>query len=149
MTSYPDVRKNLYEGPHSFYQMNNFGDLSKFRANFFKNIKMAHDAGALIAGGTDAPAYPTLWAGESMHRELKLFVMAGIPPIDAIKICTYNAAKILKDENKYGSLQEGLVADLFLVSGDPAKNITDTRNIKHVIVRGGLLDRKKLPTSWN
>ena len=146
--SYPDVRQNLYEGPDSYYQRNNFGDLSKFRENFAKNIKRAHEKGVLIACGTDAPAYPTLWAGESMHREMELFVMAGIPPLDVIKMCTHNGAKILKDEDEYGSLQQGLVADLILVSGDPAENISDTRNIEHIIVRGGLLDRKKLLTSW-
>lgn len=147
--SYPTVREDLYEGPHSFYQLNNFGDLTQFREAFLQNIKRAHEAGVLIAGGSDAPAYPTLWAGESMHREMELFVMAGISPLEAIKMCTYNGAKILKDEDKYGSLQEGLVADLFLVSGDPSTNISDTRNIEYVIVRGGLLDRKKLLTSWH
>lgn len=146
--SYPDVRENLYEGSHSFYQMNNFGDLTQFRAAFLENIKKAYDAGVLIACGTDAPAYPTLWAGEAMHREMELFVMAGIPPLDVVKICTYNGAQILKDENKYGSLQEGLIADIVLVSGDPSTNIADTRKIKHVILRGGYLDRKKLLSSW-
>lgn len=146
--SYPDVREVLYEGQHSFYQMNNFGDLSKFRDLFGDNIRRAHEAGVLIAGGSDAPAYPTLWAGETMHREMELFVMAGISPIDAIKFCTFNGAKILKEEDEYGSLQEGLVADILLVSGDPSTNISDTRNIEHVILRGGLLDRQKLLTSW-
>jgi len=83
-----------------------------------------------------------------MHREMELFVMAGIRPLDVIKMCTYNGAKILQNEDEYGSLQKGLVADLILVSGDPAENISDTRNIEHVIVRGGLLDRQKLLSSW-
>ena len=146
--SYPDVRRDLYEGPNSFYQMNNFGILKFFRPAFMQNIKKAHDAGVLVACGTDAPAYPTLWAGESMHREMELFAMAGIPPLDIIKFCTSNGAKILKAEDEYGSLKEGLVADILIVSGDPANNISDTRNVEHVIVRGGLLDREKLLTSW-
>jgi len=146
--SYSEVREVLYEGHASFYQMNNFGDLSKFRDLFADNIKKAFDAGVLIAGGTDAPAYPSLWAGETMHRELELFVMAGIPPLDAIKMCTYNAAKILKDDDKYGSLQEGLIADIVLVSGKPWENISDTRNIEMVVVNGKILDRKQLLSSW-
>jgi len=146
--SYSEVREVLYEGHASFYQMNNFGDLSKFRDLFADNIKKAFDAGVLIAGGTDAPAYPSLWAGETMHRELELFVMAGIPPLDAIKMCTYNASKILKDDDKYGSLQEGLMADIVLVNGSPWETISDTRNIQMVIVNGKILDRKKVLTSW-
>ncbi len=61
----------------------------------------------------------------------------------------YNAANILKDEDKYGSLQSGLVADLIRVSGGPSKIISDTRNIKQVILRCGQLDREKLLTFWH
>jgi imidazolonepropionase-like amidohydrolase len=146
--SYVLVREDLYEGPDSFYQQNNFGDLSQFRSSFIENVSRAYAAGVLMACGTDSPAYPTLWAGETLHREMELFAMAGIDPVNIIKICTYNAAKILKDEDKYGSLQEGLGADILIVSGDPANNISDTRNVEHVIVRGGLLNREKLLTSW-
>ena len=146
--SYPDVRENLYEGPNSFYQIFNFRDLSKFRDGFMDNVKRAHDAGVLVACGTDAPAYPTLWSGESMHREMELLVMAGLSPIDAIQSCTYNGAKILKEDEQFGSIQAGLAADLVLVEGKPWENIADTRNIVHVIFRGGVLDREQLLNSW-
>jgi imidazolonepropionase-like amidohydrolase len=142
--SYPQVRHDLYEGPEAFYQVYNFGDLSGFRDAFLKNIKNAWDAGVLVAGGTDAPAYPSLWSGETMHRELELFVMAGISPIDAIKACTYNAATILQDDGKYGSLQEGLSADILIVQGNPAENISDSRNVRHVFSQGRQVDRDSL-----
>ena len=142
--SYPDVRKNLYEGPDSFYQTYNFGDLSGFRDAFLRNIKGAYDAGVLIAGGTDAPAYPSLWSGETMHRELELLVMAGIPPIDAVGICTYNASKILRREDQFGSLQEGLSADILIVEGNPATDISNSRNVEHVFLRGKQVDRDSL-----
>ena len=146
--SYPDVRENLYEGPHSFYQYFNFGDLSKFREGFLDNTKRAHDAGVLIGCGTDAPAYPTLWSGESLHREMELLVMAGLTPIEAIKSCTNNSAKILREDEEFGSIQVGLAGDLVLVKGNPADNISDTRKIIHVIYRGGVLDREALLNSW-
>ena len=142
--SYPDVREALYEGPESFYQVYNFGDLSTFRDTFLKNIKNAWDAGVLVAGGTDAPAYPSLWSGESMHRELELFVMAGLSPVDAIKGCTYNGAKILQDEDEYGSIQEGLSADILIVEGNPAENISDSRNVRHVFLQGKQIDLQSL-----
>ena len=146
--SYPDVRKNLYEGPTSFYQYFNFGDLSPFREGFLDNTKRAHDAGVLIGCGTDAPAYPTLWSGESLHREMELLVMAGLTPIEAIKSCTYNSATILKEHENFGSIQVGLDGDLVLVRGKPWENISDTRNIEHVIYRGGVVDREALLESW-
>ena len=142
--SYPDVRENLYEGPDAFYQVYNFGDLSTFRDVFLTNIKNAWDAGVLVAGGSDAPQYPSLWSGETMHRELELFVMAGLSPVDAIKGCTYNGAKILQDEDKYGSIQKGLSADILIVEGNPAENISDSRNVRHVFLRGKQVDRESL-----
>ena len=104
--------------------------------------------GKMMIGGTDSPAYPTLWAGESMHRELELMVMAGISPLDAIKSCTYNGAKIMRGEARYGSPQTGMEADLMLVKGRPWKNISDTRNIQQVFLKGKLVDRDKLLQSW-
>ena len=83
-----------------------------------------------------------------MHREMQLLVMSGIPPLDVIKICTSNAAKVLRRDDKFGSLQVGLSGDIILVKGKPWKNISDTRNVQNVFVKGQLLDRKKLLTSW-
>lgn len=142
--SYPQVREELYEGPEAFYQVYNFGDLSGFRDAFLANIKSAWDANVLVACGTDAPAYPSLWSGETMHRELELFVMAGLSPVDAIKACTYNGARILRDEKEYGSLQEGLSADILIVEGNPAVDISDSRNVRHVLLRGKSLDLDSL-----
>lgn len=142
--SYAQVREELYEGPEAFYQVYNFGDLSGFRDAFLANIKSAWDTGVLVACGTDAPAYPSLWSGETMHRELELFVMAGLSPIDAIKACTYNGARILQEETEYGSLQEGLSADILIVEGNPAVDIADSRNVRHVILRGKSLDLNSL-----
>lgn len=140
---YPQIRQNYYDGPKAFYQQNGFGDLARFRAAFLKNVKSGFDAGVLLAGGSDC-VYPSLWDGEVMHRELELFVMAGVPPVQAIKCCTYNGAKILRREKEFGSLQEGLSADLLIVEGNPAKNISDTRNVKQVFLRGRQLDRDSL-----
>ncbi len=140
---YPDIRQNYYEGPESFYQISGFGDLTPFRDNMLKNLKGSFDAGVLIAGGTD-DVYASLWPGESMHRELELLVMAGIPELEAIEICTYNAAKVLRRDKEFGSLQEGLSADILIVAGNPATNIADSRNVEHVFLRGKQVDRDSL-----
>ena len=140
---YPQIRKNYYEGPESFYQTSNFGDLSKFRDTAMHNIKVAYDAGMLIAGGTD-DIYASLWPGEAMHREMQLLAMAGIPELDVIKICTYNAAKVLRREAEFGSLQAGLSADILIVEGNPSKNISDSRKVMHVFLQGKQVDRGSL-----
>jgi imidazolonepropionase-like amidohydrolase len=140
---YPKIRANYYEGPESFYQSNNFGDLSTFRKTMLANIKASFDAGVVVACGTD-DIYASMWPGESTHREMELYVMAGVSGLDAIKACTYNAAKVLRREKEFGSLQPGLSADLVLVKGNPAQNMKDSRNVQHVFLRGNQVDRNSL-----
>lgn len=55
------------------------------------------------------------------------------------------APKFFKErEKEFGSLQIGKVADLLIVEGNPAKNISDSRNIKYVFSRGKQVDRETL-----
>jgi imidazolonepropionase-like amidohydrolase len=143
---YPQIRESYYEGPESFYQQNNFGDLSRFRDTAMHNIKLAYDVGVQIACGTD-DIYASLWPGEAIHREMQLLVMAGVTPLDAIKMCTSNAAAILRRDHEFGSLQTGLVADIILVEGNPAASIDNTRNVRHVFSQGRQVDLESLTFS--
>lgn len=108
-----------------------------------RNVKKLWDAGVLLAAGTDAP-YPGVFQGESLHHELELMVRAGLTPLEAIQSATYNAARIMKAEKEWGSLQAGLRATLILVAGQPDKNISDTRKVEVVIQDGKVLDRASL-----
>lgn len=140
---YPQIREAYYEGPESFYQSNNFGDLAPFRSNMQENVRLSIEAGVLVGCGTD-DIYASGWPGESTHREMQLMVMGGVAPLDAIKACTSDAAKILHREHEFGSLQSGLSADILLVAGNPAENINDTRNVREVFMQGKRVDRASL-----
>src|SRR5262249_19273759 len=93
-----------------------------------RNLKKLLDAHVLLATGTDAP-YPGVFQGEALHHELELLVASGMTPLEAIRTATYNAAKIMKAENDWGSLQAGKRANVLIVAGNPAVNISDTRKI--------------------
>jgi len=147
--SWAEIREVMYDGPQSFYQVNNFGDLSGFKDAFMRNGKLAFDAGVKILCGTDSAAYPSLWPGESLVRELELLVMTGVPEVDAIKACTYNGAEFMRGEDRFGSIQAGLEADIVLVKGEPWNDISSVRNIEAVFLKGKKVDRKKLLTSWH
>lgn len=140
---YPQIRDNYYEGRLAFYQLNNFGNLDRFRPNMQENVRRAIEAGVLVGCGTD-DVYPSAWPGEAIHREMELMVMGGVAPLDAIKACTGDAAKILKRENEFGSLSVGLSADILIVEGNPAEDIDDTRNVRYVFMEGKLVDRDSL-----
>lgn len=108
-----------------------------------RNVKKLWDADILLAAGTDAP-YPGVYQGEGLHHELELLVRAGLTPLQAIQAATYNAARVMKAENTWGSLRKGLRATLILVAGKPDRNISDTRKIETVIQDGKVLDRSSL-----
>jgi imidazolonepropionase-like amidohydrolase len=92
--------------------------------------KRMYDAGIPILAGTDAKA------GIMLHRELELAVEAGIPPAKALQIATFNAARLLKQEKDLGSIVPGKRADLVLVEGNPAENISDIRRCRLVMKNG-------------
>lgn len=142
-TVYPQIRDNYYDGKLAFYQMNNFGNMTRFRGNMQENARRAIEAGVLLGCGTD-DVYPGAWPGESTHREMQLMVMGGIEPLDAIKACTSDSAKILRRDQEFGSIRVGLSADILIVEGDPTRNIDDTRNVREVIMQGKRVDRSSL-----
>jgi imidazolonepropionase-like amidohydrolase len=70
-----------------------------------------------------------------------MLVMADIPASKVITMCTLEGARILRREDESGSLQVGLSADILIVEGNPAKNISDSRNVRHVFSQGKQVDR--------
>ena len=55
--------------------------------------------------------------------ELKIYVDLGMKPMDAIMTITKNAAEALHIDKELGTLDEGKLADVVLVKGNPAENI--------------------------
>src|SRR6185436_11385807 len=99
-------------------------------------VKLIHDLGGRLVVGSDAPM-PFVVPGPSMHQELELMVGAGVSPLSAIRAATGAAAEALGKPD-LGRVGEGALADLVLVSGDPASDIKATRNIRKVIKGGAI-----------
>jgi imidazolonepropionase-like amidohydrolase len=96
--------------------------------------------GPYITLGTDNPSAGEYLAGYSAHRELHALVLAGIPPIDALRAGTINGARALGMEDEIGSIAPGKWADMFVVDGDPLADILNTRNVMLVMLEGELHD---------
>jgi imidazolonepropionase-like amidohydrolase len=93
-------------------------------------VKLLHDSGiTLVAGTDDLPGF-------TLHRELEMYVQAGIPAPEALRIATVNAAKVLNRAADLGSIAPGKLADMILVDGDPARRISDIRNTDLVVKDG-------------
>jgi imidazolonepropionase-like amidohydrolase len=100
------------------------------------------DQGHILAG-TDAGvefSYP----GFSLHDELALLVQAGLSPLEALRTATIEPARFFGAEDSVGSIQSGRRADLVLLNQNPLANISATRAIEAVVLRGRLLDRSVL-----
>lgn len=103
-------------------------------ANMLRMVKTLYDAGVPIVAGTDA------MAGFSLHRELELYVQAGIPAPEVLRIATLGAATVMHRDDRLGSIAPGKLADLVIVDGDPTANISDVRLVRTVVKDGAVLD---------
>jgi hypothetical protein len=113
----------------------NDGNAARYRASYRKMIEMVgrmHRAGITLVAGTDEIA------GFTLHRELELYVEAGIPAAEALAIATWNGARITGLAGETGSIAPGKRADLILVEGDPTKRIGDIRKVSLVLKDGVL-----------
>jgi imidazolonepropionase-like amidohydrolase len=112
----------------------------RFKENFYPFIKMMSDAGIRVVTGTDcgAESSQTTPVGHTTHREVQMFVEAGLTPLKAIQAATLDAARVLeRTENpSYGSIQAGKIADLVLLNADPLADINNTIKIDRVMRAG-------------
>ena len=92
-----------------------------------------------LLAGTDAPATGTTY-GASLHKELELFVSAGMTPTAALVAATSATAHAFRMTDR-GRIIIGMRADLLLVDGDPSKEIRATRNIVAIWKRGVRVQR--------
>jgi hypothetical protein len=114
----------------------------KLQQNAMDNAKALFRAGVLLAAGTDAP-YPGDMQGEGLHHELELLVAAGLTPLEAITVATRNAARLI-GASDWGTVEAGKLATLLVVDGRPDRNISDTRKVVEVMLRGRKIDRESL-----
>ncbi len=107
------------------------------------NLLRAYKSGVPLVTGTDAGNMLVLH-GPTVHREMQLWVQAGIPPQAALQAATYNAAKLLRTENRMGLIRKGYEANLVLVDGNPLQDISTTERISTVFFKGERVDRSAL-----
>ena len=104
-----------------------------------KLIGALHKAGIPIVAGTDVGV-----PGHTLHRELELYVKAGLTPLEAIQAATITPARVMKLENEVGTIQAGKRADVIVLDANPLDNISNIRRVRLVVTQGRLFDSAKL-----
>jgi imidazolonepropionase-like amidohydrolase len=101
-----------------------------------RNLAKLNSAGVKIAMGTDGnrPWGP--------HEEMLDMVMAGMTPMQVIVAATGNAAEFLRLTDR-GTLAAGKSADFIVLDANPLDDITNTRKISSVVLRGATVDRSQ------
>jgi hypothetical protein len=101
-------------------------------------------AGGLLMAGCDPTGYGAVLPGFGDQRNLELLVEAGFTPEQAIQIYSQNGAKYLGREDRIGTIAAGKQADLVVVTGDPAKDISAVERVDIVFKQGVGYDPAKL-----
>ena len=102
-----------------------------------------HEAAAGLLLGSDAPQVFNV-PGFSLHRELELMVAAGLTPFQALQAGTANVARFLG--LKTGVIETGYEADLVMLDSNPLGDISSTRRVHGVMLRGAWYSRADIET---
>jgi imidazolonepropionase-like amidohydrolase len=111
-------------------------------------IARLNAAGVRIGVGTDGGGQTgDQFIGWTVHTEMENMVAAGMSPADVLTAATRTSAAILGLDD-LGTLAPGKSADFVVLDANPLDDITNTRRIARVYLRGTEVDRPALRARW-
>lgn len=109
----------------------------------FANTAKLYEAGVKLIFGTDIPQLMgNFW--HSVMDEVRALKLAGVSNSDILKMATINAAEAIGVVDRIGTIEEGKLADLVLINGNPLQDIETLRDVEMVFKEGRIV-YKHLP----
>lgn len=107
------------------------------------NLLALHRAGVPVVAGTDA-GNPLTLHGPSIFPELEAMQAAGLSPLEVLTAATRDAARAMGRGEDLGLIAPGRVADLLVLTEDPAQDVSALRSLTQVMRAGALQSRESL-----
>ncbi len=126
-------------------QATNFSEAQweRFNAIRLQLIKALQDNGYGILLGSDAPQLFNV-PGFSIHHEIDGMIHAGLTPLQILQSGTLNPAIYFDQQEVFGQIKEGMVADMLLLRENPLEDIKALKKLDGVMLGGKWLDRKTI-----
>jgi imidazolonepropionase-like amidohydrolase len=103
-----------------------------------ENVRRIHASGGTIGCGTDSGGGPFAVFGR-IGDEIDYLVEAGLSSFQALRSATAENARILRLDDKLGTLEQGKLADFVAVDGNPLSDIKALRRVRKVIKEGEVI----------
>ena len=109
--------------------------------------RMFVEAGGLLAAGVDPTGMGGALPGYGDQRNYELLLESGFSPEQVIRIMSLNGARVLGEDERFGSIEPGKLADLVVIDGDPVRREAEIRNVTLVFKEGVGYDAPALAES--
>jgi imidazolonepropionase-like amidohydrolase len=137
-----------YEGRITRAAADDAAAVARRHARFEKSatlVPLLQKAGVTMLAGTDAGFLNSFnYPGIGLHEELALLVKSGLTPQQALVASVVNGPTFLHVPDNYRAVETGKVADLLVLDRNPLADISATRAIRAVVVKGRPFDRAAL-----
>lgn len=117
-----------------------------YRTAAVQNLSLFVREGGKVALGTDFNGYNCAWQLGMPITEMELMGEAGMTPMQIIVAGTMNAAHVCNMENDLGTIEEGKIADVIVVAGDPLVDIHNLLNVR-MVIHDGIMIRNEIEQS--